>query len=291
MIVFIKLTESETKTNVRPKKEHSARPAFAPGADARAAAARVARESYGKLAAFLFGWVEFLVVRSGSMATLAAAFGRYFAQMVPPPDLLRAELWQTGAATVAIALVTIVNVIGTRWGGTLQILGTVLKVGGVMVLIALPFVLGRGTIANWSPMWPSTVNGSIFTGMMTAMIGVLWAYDGWTNVTPLAEEIRDPCRNIPRSLIMGMAVLIAVYLGMTLAYHYVLPLPKVASAIRQAGHVETAVALRARRLEFPRNLGQFHVLRTFRIVVNVALVDADQHAVRRVGHGVVGLVV
>ena len=68
------------------------------------------------------------------------------------------------------------------------------------------------------------MSGSIFTGMMTAMVSVLWAYDGWTNVTPLAEEIRDPGRNIPRSLILGMAVLIAVYLGMTLAYHYVLPL-------------------------------------------------------------------
>jgi basic amino acid/polyamine antiporter, APA family len=198
------------------------------------------RVAYGALPAFLFGWVEFLVVRSGSMATLAAAFGRYFAQMVPPPELIRAELWQTGAATVAIALVTVVNVIGTRWGGTLQIFGTVLKVGGVMVLIALPFVLGRGTIANLSPMWPSAVHGSIFTGMMTAMIGVLWAYDGWTNVTPLAEEIRDPGRNVPRALIWGMAVLIGVYLSMTLAYHYVLPMSAVASA--SSKDVQSAVA-------------------------------------------------
>ena len=134
------------------------------------------------------------------------------------------------AATVAIAVVTLVNVMGTRWGGTLQIFGTVLKVGGVTVLIALPFLLGGGTVANLSPMWPSALGGSIFTGMMTAMIGVLWAYDGWTNVTPLAEEIRDPGRNVPRALIWGMAVLIAVYLSMTLAYHYVLPMTEVASA-------------------------------------------------------------
>ena len=66
--------------------------------------------------------------------------------------------------------------------------------------------------------------------MMAAMVSVLWAYDGWTNVTPLAEEIRDPGRNVPRALIWGMAVLIAVYLAMTLAYHYVLPMDEIASA-------------------------------------------------------------
>ena len=190
------------------------------------------RVAYGALPAFLFGWVEFLVVRSGSMATLAAAFARYFARLVPPPEFIRTELWQAGAATLAIAVVTAVNVMGTRRGGTLQIFGTVLKVGGVVVLIALPFLLGRGTIANLSPIWPGAVGGSIFTGMVPAMIGVLWAYDGWTNVTPLAEEIRDPGRNVPRALIGGMAVLIGVYLSMTLAYHYVLPMNDVASASR-----------------------------------------------------------
>ena len=108
------------------------------------------------------------------------------------------------------------------------------------MLIALPFLLGGGTVANLSPIWPSALGGSIFTSMMTAMIGVLWAYDGWTNVTPLAEEIRDPGRNVPRALIWGMAVLIAVYLSMTLAYHYVLPMTEVASA--SSKDVQSAVA-------------------------------------------------
>ena len=62
---------------------------------------------------------------------------------------------------------------------------------------------------------------------------MLWAYDGWTNVTPLAEEIRDPGRNVPRALIWGMAVLIAVYLAMTLAYHYVLPMSEIAVGQQQ----------------------------------------------------------
>src|SRR5262249_39454339 len=135
-----------------------------------------------------------------------------------------------------------VNVLGTRRGGGLQVVGTVLKVGGVAVLMALPFVLGAGTVANLVPIWPAAVGGSIFTGMMTAMVGVLWAYDGWTNVTPLAEEIHDPGRNIPRALLLGMAVLIAAYVGMTLAYHYVLPMSEIQSASQESKHIEKAAA-------------------------------------------------
>jgi amino acid transporter len=78
--------------------------------------------------------------------------------------------------------------------------------------------------------------------MMAAMVHVLWAYDGWVNITPLAEELRDPGRNIPRSLILGIATLIAVYLGMTLAYHFVLPLSEVAAANKEEGGIENAVA-------------------------------------------------
>jgi amino acid transporter len=200
------------------------------------------RAAYGALPAFLFGWVEFLVVRSGSMATLAAAFARYFAQVARPPAAIPGRLWQAGAAVLAIAAVTTVNVLGTRRGGMLQVIGTILKVGGVAVLMALPFLLGAGSLANFEPVGPPAAGGSIFAGMMAAMVGVLWAYDGWSNVTPLAEEIRDPGRNIPRALILGMAVLIAVYLGMTLAYHYVLPMDEVRTASPKAADFEKAVA-------------------------------------------------
>ena len=201
------------------------------------------RAAYGALPAFLFGWVEFLVVRSGSMATLAAAFAQYFAHVVGPPAAVPGKVWQAGAAVLAITVVTTVNVLGTRQGGALQVIGTALKVGGIAILIALPFLLAGGSIANLSPMWPMPgSSASIFAGVMAAMVGVLWAYDGWSNVTPLAEEIRDPGRSIPFALLAGMAVLIAAYLGMTLAYHYVLPMDQVKAASGEAAHFERAVA-------------------------------------------------
>jgi amino acid transporter len=198
------------------------------------------RVAYGALPAFLFGWVEFLIVRAGSMATLAAAFARYFSQLCPAPEGINNEYWEARTASLAIALVTLVNVAGTRHGGMLQVVGTVLKVGGVAAIFALPFLLGGGSVANLSPVWPAVAPGAIFAGMMTAMVSVLWAYDGWTNVTPLAEEIRDPGRNVPRALIVGIAVLITVYVAMTLAYHYVLPMHEVASGSRK--DVRNAVA-------------------------------------------------
>jgi APA family basic amino acid/polyamine antiporter len=188
------------------------------------------RAAYGPLPAFLFGWTEFLVIRTGSMATLAAAFARAFAQVVPPPESIRPEVWQAVAAVAAVASVATINVLGASVGGRVQVVGTVLKVGGVLALLSLPFVLGGGNVAHLSPAWPERFEVSLLSGMTAAMVGVLWAYDGWVNLPSLAEEMREPEKNLPRALKLGMAVLIALYLGMTLAYHYVLPFPAIAAA-------------------------------------------------------------
>jgi amino acid transporter len=192
------------------------------------------RAAYGPLPAFLFGWTEFLVIRAGSMATLAAAFARYFVQLRPPVWGIGDEVWQAAAAAGAIAVVTIVNILGTTWGGRLQVAGTVLKVGGVLTLIALPFFLGGGDPARLSLAVPRGFHVPV-AGWLAAMVGVLWAYDGWINLTPLAEEVKDPGKNVPLAMILGMAVLIAIYISATLVYHYVLPLPEVAAARTDQG--------------------------------------------------------
>jgi amino acid transporter len=205
------------------------------------------RAAYGPLPAFLFGWTEFLVIRAGSMATLAAAFARYFVQLRPPVAGISDEVWQAAAAAGAIAVVTGVNVLGTTWGGWLQVAGTVLKVGGVLVLIALPFVLGGGDPARLSLAVPRGFHVTT-AGWLAAMVGVLWAYDGWINLTPLAEEVRDPGRNVPLAMILGMAVLITVYISATVVYHYVLPLPEIAAARTDQGANKAVAALYCYRL-------------------------------------------
>ena len=185
------------------------------------------REAFGKLPAFLFGWTEFLVIRTGSIATLAAAFGLNFAILVPAPGGLNFVAWQTMAAVAAIIVLATVNVIGTRIGGRVQVVGTALKIGALVTMIVLPFYLGMADAKLLTPVWPTTYDSTIFKGIMAAMISVLWTYDGWVNASALAEEIRDPGRNIPRALILGLFALIAIYLGMTLVYHMVIPLGEV----------------------------------------------------------------
>jgi amino acid transporter len=217
------------------------------------------RAAYGLLPAFLFGWTEFLVVRAGSMATLAAAFARYFVHIVPPVDGIRPQVWQAGAAALAIALVTAVNIVGTAWGGRLQVAGTVLKVGGVLALIALPFILGGGDAARLSLAVPQGFHVGM-AGYLAAMVGVLWAYDGWINLTPLAEEVRNPGRNVPLAMIVGMAVLIAIYLSATLVYHWVLPLPEIAAARTDQGANKAVAALYCYRLLGPRGVEAISVL-------------------------------
>ena len=200
------------------------------------------RAAYGALPAFLFGWVEFLVVRSGSMATLAAAFARYFSQLARPPagDLrqglaggrrgaghCRGDRGQRpGHAAGRQAPGRGDGPQGRRDRGD----------DGVALCAR------RRRDRELDAGLAQAMGGSIFSGQMVAMVGVLWAYDGWTNVTPLAEEIRDPGRNIPLALLFGTAVLIAVYLGMTLAYHYVLPMKEIRSASRESAQFEKAAA-------------------------------------------------
>jgi APA family basic amino acid/polyamine antiporter len=220
------------------------------------------RAAYGDLPAFLYGWTELLVIRTGAMATLAAAFARYFGQLVAAPGGLDSRLWHAGAAVVAIVTVGAVNVLGTRAGGRLQVVGTALKVGGLLALMTLPIIVGGADSARLSPAWPAALGWGGVAGMLSAMVAVLWTYDGWIALTPLAEEVREPGRNLPRALIGGIALLIALYLAMTLAYHLVLPLDEVIALARaaEAGAPVLIAAEYCRRLVGPGGVVAISVL-------------------------------
>ena len=188
------------------------------------------KAAFGQLVAFLFGWTEFLVIRSGSVAALAAGFALYFSEVVPPPAGIPRAGWEAGVAIIAMTTLAVLNVIGARVGGGVQVFGTILKIGTMvaMILLPLPFLLGAARVENLSPLWPEQINIDLGRAMLAAMVGVLWTYDGWINITSLAEEIKDPGRNIPRAAILGTLTLITVYLGVTLSYHLVLPMAEVA---------------------------------------------------------------
>lgn len=233
------------------------------------------REAYGTLPAFLFGWTEFLIIRAGSVATLAAAFAIYASQpqMFPPPGRIDPRLWQMILACAAMVAVAVINVIGTKASGEVQVVGTVLKLGALGAMMIAPFVMGKAHASNLSPVWPRVYDERLFAGFMAAMVSVLWAYDGWVNAASLAEEIHDPGRNVPRALGLGMLILIAFYLGMTLVYHLVLPMETVAAGSDTKGSGREVAAMFCKTL-----LGDRGALAIALVVVCSTLISLNGNA-------------
>ncbi|AHG93630.1 amino acid permease (plasmid) [Gemmatirosa kalamazoonensis] len=170
------------------------------------------RDAFGPLPAFLYGWTKFFVISAGSAATLAVAFTSYLQQFVALSPLAAKAI-----AIAMLAVIAAVNVRGTRQGARVQNLSTGLKVAAILVMsVAL---LSRGVgFASAPAAWPDAWSGGLLSGIGLAMIGVLWAYEGWQYVTFSAGEARDAQRTLPRALLVGTAVLIAIYLLANVGY-------------------------------------------------------------------------
>jgi len=175
------------------------------------------RDGFGRLAAFLYGWCLFLVIASGSVAALARAFSEYFATVVPVSPLM-----QTLVAVVVIAIVTVVNIWGTRQSSDLQNWTTLVKAGVIVILSAVLLSLGHHA-REVVPAIRSTQHGaSSFFSFGLAMIAVLWAYEGWQFGTYSAGEVIDPQKAFPRAFLLGSLVLIGLYLLAIAAYLFAL---------------------------------------------------------------------
>jgi basic amino acid/polyamine antiporter, APA family len=186
------------------------------------------REAYGPLVSFLCGWTFFLAVQSGSIATVAVGFAQYLGDFFPFGP------WhQKVAAAAAICLLTAINYRGVKEGGMVQSILTGLKLGAMIVVVMLGYLLVHG--APGGPRSLPTPSGSGFVASFgVAMVAALWAYDGWSNVTFAAGEVKQPERNLPLALVLGTAAVMAVYLGLSSVYYHVLPLDQVAGSPRVA---------------------------------------------------------
>jgi APA family basic amino acid/polyamine antiporter len=195
------------------------------------------RDCFSPLPAFLYGWTLFLVISSGSIATLAVAFSAYLGEIVPLTSALRKLI-----AVVMIAIVTVVNVLGTRKSADLQNWTTAIKVAAILIMSVALLWLGRGFSGPGVTLWPSGVGASLASGFGLAMIGVLWAYEGWQYVTFSAGETVNAQRNFPRALLFGSATLIGIYLLANLAYIAALGPASAAQTDSIAAAAVTAVA-------------------------------------------------
>jgi APA family basic amino acid/polyamine antiporter len=199
------------------------------------------REGYGRWAGFLWGWVEFWIIRTGSIGALAGVFSEsvfdiaaYLVRTSPTEDPFPVAdpkfFWlRQGVTITVIAVLAIVNARGTILGGGLQLLVTTVKCVSLVGIAIMPFLFlalvsePDVDAARLEPIWPADAGSINWSKFGSAMVGILWAYHGWMNLAPMAEEVKNPNRNLPLSFVMGTMAIIVLYLSVNVAYHLVVP--------------------------------------------------------------------
>ncbi|HEX8452372.1 MAG TPA: amino acid permease [Longimicrobium sp.] len=174
------------------------------------------REAYGPLPAFLFGWTEMLVIRPSALGGIAMLFAEYVQTFVP---ISKGQV--RFVAMAAIVTLATANIVSLKFGALVQNASTAAKAATLVGLAVTAFVVGDyagGSFAQpilWSP--------TSWGGFGIALVAVMWAYDGWADLTFMAGEVKDPDRTLPRALLGGTAAVVAIYLVVNAAYLYVLP--------------------------------------------------------------------
>jgi len=210
------------------------------------------REAYGDLIAFLYGWMLFAVANGGTIAALSVASAAYVGQVIPLVSEERIAFSILGIAVtrahlfglLLIAILTYVNVVGLRWGALLQNVSTWTKFTAMAAFVALGFVIGKGHWSNFRaqgvPLTMGLGPGALISALGVGLIAVFWAYDGWVYITWVAGEVKEPRKNVPLAMVLGVLVVGVIYIAMNLTYIYALPLKQIA-AHETIAHAAAAV--------------------------------------------------
>lgn len=183
------------------------------------------REGFGNAWAFTFGWANLWVIKPTVIASIVSVFALYFCEVVGLP---KSTEFAVGAGT--IVLLTFVNWLGVKEGTRTQSVFTTAKLIGILALCVLAFTLPSVHPPGLVEMQTAGASGrSLMLAFSLAMIGILFAYDGWTDSTYVAGEVKDPQRNMPIAILGGTALVIVVYVLANLAYYKVLTPNEVAS--------------------------------------------------------------
>jgi APA family basic amino acid/polyamine antiporter len=184
------------------------------------------RDAYGKMFAFLYGWAALLVIESGGIATLAVAFSIYSSTFLPLTPLERKLL-----ASGLITLLTLVNIAGVRHAAVVQTVFTLAKLSGLAIIVGFGIFAKHVTMAT--PQLDFPASHTTWGSFGVALIAALWAYHGWHHLAYAAGEVKNPSKVLPRSFLLGVLVVIAVYLSANLAYLREIPLPLMAQETYQ----------------------------------------------------------
>jgi basic amino acid/polyamine antiporter, APA family len=215
---------------------------------------------YGKFIAFMYGWALLAVIQTGSIASIAYVFAEYsqeFSALILPRFSTEIEqsitftipfigkffpLENIGVKAITIGVIlflSFVNYLGVRFGGQISFIFTVAKVLAILVLVGFGFAYSDGSVVNLTTDAASFSSDTkiMFAGIVGALSAAFWSYDGWNNITYIAGEVKKPMINIPKALIIGTLIIIAVYLLINVAFLYVIPIEQMAGSTRIAADV------------------------------------------------------
>jgi APA family basic amino acid/polyamine antiporter len=192
------------------------------------------REAFGPLAAFLTGWTSFVAGFSGAIAASAVALADYVGRFIPAaadvrpifsvPVLSLNVSPRSIVALTAIAALTLIHVRGLGPGRLVQNVLAAVKVSAIVVLVALGFAIGRGHVSNFSS------GGDIGSvAFLLALVPVMFSYSGWNAAAYVAEEVRDPGRNVPLALGLGTAIVVVLYVLLNALYVFAMPVSALAA--------------------------------------------------------------
>lgn len=187
------------------------------------------REAWGRLPAFLYGWTFFWIINAGTIAALAIAFADYFLPMFGIDMAAEKEHphFKLVVASSMILLLALVNHFGVALGALLQNITTIAKIGslGLLVLGGVFLAGGGGGSGEAKVFTPDASAATTLTisGLVTAFLGIFWAYEGWYQLPFNAAELKDPQRSLPRGLILGMLILIVTYTAVNAMYLHKVP--------------------------------------------------------------------
>jgi APA family basic amino acid/polyamine antiporter len=174
-------------------------------------------EAFGPMVAFLTGWTSFVAGFSGAIAASSVALADYVGRFVPAAP-------KTIVALTAIAALTVIHSRGLGPGRVVQNVLAALKVSALVVFVALAFSIGRGSVAHLADGGHATA-----AGFALALVPVMFSYSGWNAATYVAEEVRDPGRNVPTALAIGTLSVVAIYVALNLTYLFAMPVTDLAA--------------------------------------------------------------
>lgn len=179
-------------------------------------------ESWGAFPAFLAGWAELTVIRAsavGGIATIFAEYLSYFVEMTP--------MQVRYAAAVTIVVIAALNWIGVSYASLLMNVTTVLKYGALIGIVMFAFGSGAGNASHLTV--TESVSAVGLSALFTALVPVMWTYDGWSNLASIGGEVKNPGVNLPKALLIGTAAIVVIYMLINAAYLYLVPIGEMPS--------------------------------------------------------------